>query len=174
MENPNKELAKLFLHELFGKKRKELIDELIHPDYHFIDRSKRVKGFMENDPDFITEPGIDSFRNRWEKWIKVYPNITYEITNMITEDNSVSIHWIATIFYTGLPHLDFKIDDLKVGGSHFLTIKDGKIWQSDMIGDFLTPLFNKGILIINHNPDQESKIYIDQLQQMGLLIKNTD
>jgi len=77
-----------FIEEIWNNQRKDLINNYITPKYHiYIDAGDPWEG---KDLDH------DSFKERLDYSFNSFPDIKFEITSAIEEENHVAISWILT------------------------------------------------------------------------------
>src|SRR3954451_12477712 len=109
-----KRLATAFFERIWNNKEEAAIDEFIPAD---------AKG---NDADFGS--GREGFRRQWRQWHTAFPDLHFEIVDMIAEENKVLTRWTLTGThqgeFLGAPGSGNKI---KVEGMSFDTITDGLV-----------------------------------------------
>jgi steroid delta-isomerase-like uncharacterized protein len=87
MSEANKELARRFFEEIWNQGDETAIDRYIPLD---------AKG---NDPDFGS--GREGFKNQWRKWRVGFPDLHFEIVDLISEGDKVLTRWVLTGTHTG-------------------------------------------------------------------------
>ena len=83
----NKQLARRFFEEIWNQQDEAAIDRFASPD---------VAG---NDPDFGT--GRDEFHAHWKSWVAAFPDIHFEIVDIIAEGDQVLTRWVLTGTFEG-------------------------------------------------------------------------
>ncbi len=83
----NKQLARSFFEEIWNQQDEAAIDRFASPD---------VAG---NDPDFGT--GRDEFHAHWKSWVAAFPDIHFEIVDIIAEGDQVLTRWVLTGTFEG-------------------------------------------------------------------------
>jgi steroid delta-isomerase-like uncharacterized protein len=81
------QIAHDFFDEIWNKKIESAIDKFI------------AEGAAGNDPKFGV--GRESFREQWKKWLIAFPDINFEVKEIIAENNSVVSRWTLTGTNTG-------------------------------------------------------------------------
>lgn len=110
----NKTLARRFFEEVWNLGDESAIDRYIEAD---------AKG---NDPDFGT--GREAFRQQWRRWRAAFPDLRFDVVDVVAEDDKVVTRWIltgthlGTIF--GIPPTGRTI---RVEGMSLDRIRDGQI-----------------------------------------------
>lgn len=80
-------IAEDFFEEIWNKKNEAAIDKFIAEDA------------AGNDPKFGV--GRESFRAQWKNWLIGFPDIHFEVKEIIAEGNSVASRWTLTGTNTG-------------------------------------------------------------------------
>ncbi len=83
----NKELARAFFEQIWNVKRESAISEFI---------PENAQG---NDPDFGA--GREGFRAQWKQWIEAFPDLHFEIVDLISEGDKVLTRWVLTGTHSG-------------------------------------------------------------------------
>ena len=108
----NKRLARNFFEEIWNQGDESAIDRYI---------PENAKG---NDPDFGA--GREGFRNQWRKWRAAFPDLHFEVVDLIAEGDKVLTRWILTGThqgdYLGVPGSGKQI---RVEGMSLDRIEDG-------------------------------------------------
>ena len=78
----NKALARRFFQEVWNDRDEAAIDRYIVED---------AKG---NDPDFGA--GREAFRRQWREWQRAFPDLHFEVEDVIAEGNKVLTRWTLT------------------------------------------------------------------------------
>lgn len=78
----NKQAAIDFFDQIWNKKDESAIDRFI-PEH--------AKG---NDPDFGA--GREGFRQQWKQWVTAFPDLNFEIVDLISEGDKVLTRWVLT------------------------------------------------------------------------------
>lgn len=116
----NDELRKVasdFFEEIWNQKLEASIDKFIATDA------------AGNDPKFGV--GRESFRTQWREWIKAFPDLHFEVKEIIVEGNRVVTHWFLTGTHTGAEFQGFSISGNRVGvdGISIDTIEGGMVTE---------------------------------------------
>jgi steroid delta-isomerase-like uncharacterized protein len=83
----NKELARRFFEEIWNQGDESAIDCYIPVD---------AKG---NDPDFGS--GREGFKAQWRKWRDAFPDLRFEIVDLVAEGEKVLTRWVLTGTHQG-------------------------------------------------------------------------
>ena len=83
----NKELARQFFEQIWNQGDESAIDRFIAEDA------------AGNDPNFGV--GRESFRLQWNKWREAFPDINFEVKEMVSEGNTVVTRWHLTGTHKG-------------------------------------------------------------------------
>lgn len=83
----NKGLARAFFEEIWNQGDESAIDLYIPVD---------AKG---NDPDFGS--GREGFKNQWRKWREAFPDLHFEIVDLVAEGDKVLSRWVLTGTHEG-------------------------------------------------------------------------
>ncbi|MGI8476283.1 MAG: ester cyclase [Thermomicrobiales bacterium] len=83
----NKQLARRFFEEIWNDRDESAIERFIPVD---------AKG---NDPDFGS--GREGFRDQWRKWQSAFPDLHFEIVDLIAEGDKVLTRWVLTGTHRG-------------------------------------------------------------------------
>jgi steroid delta-isomerase-like uncharacterized protein len=76
------QIARDFFEEIWNQKIEASIDKFI------------AESAAGNDPKFGV--GRESFREQWKKWLIAFPDINFEVKEIIAENNSVVSRWTLT------------------------------------------------------------------------------
>jgi steroid delta-isomerase-like uncharacterized protein len=110
----NKQLARAFFEEIWNQGDESAIDRYIPLD---------AKG---NDPDFGS--GREGFKDQWRKWRAAFPDLHFEIVDLIAEGDKVLTRWVLTGThqgeYLGVPATGKSI---RVAGMSLDRIEDGLV-----------------------------------------------
>jgi len=110
----NKELARRFFEEIWNQGDEVAIDRYIPLD---------AKG---NDPDFGS--GREGFKAQWRKWRTAFPDLHFEIVDLVAEGDKVLTRWVLTGThrgeFLGIPATGRAI---KVAGMSLDRIEDGLV-----------------------------------------------
>ena len=110
----NKALARRFFQEVWNDKREAAIDEFI---------AEHAAG---NDADFGA--GREGFREQWRKWHAAFPDLHFEIEDVIAEDDKVLARWTLTGTHRGeFMGVPASGRSVRVSGMSLDIIKDGQI-----------------------------------------------
>ena len=109
-----KELARRFFEEIWNQGDESAIDRYIPLDA------------AGNDPDFGS--GREGFKGQWRKWREAFPDLHFEIVDLIAEGDKVLTRWVLTGThqgeYLGVPATGRSI---KVAGMSLDRIADGLV-----------------------------------------------
>jgi steroid delta-isomerase-like uncharacterized protein len=83
----NKALARRFFEEVWNQADESAIDRYI---------AENAGG---NDPDFGT--GREAFRAQWKKWHVAFPDLHFEVEDVIAEGDKVVTRWVLTGTHKG-------------------------------------------------------------------------
>jgi steroid delta-isomerase-like uncharacterized protein len=78
----NKALARRFFQEVWNDRDEAAIDRYI------------VEDARGNDPDFGA--GREAFRRQWREWQRAFPDLHFEVEDVIAEGNKVLTRWTLT------------------------------------------------------------------------------
>lgn len=108
----NKQLARNFFEQIWNQKDESAIDRFI---------PENAQG---NDPDFGA--GREGFRGQWRQWIAAFPDLHFEIVDMIAEGDKVLTRWVLTGTHQG-EYLDAAPTgrQIRVEGMSLDRIEDG-------------------------------------------------
>jgi predicted ester cyclase len=83
------------------------------------------EGAVGNDADFGS--GRESFRKQWQQWTTAFPDLHFEIVDIIAEGNKVLTRWVQTGTHTGAPFMGLEPAGtaIRVEGMSFDRIEDG-------------------------------------------------
>ena len=112
LEN-NRHSAYDFFDQIWNKKDESAIDRFIAIDA------------AGNDPKFGV--GRESFREQWKKWHAAFPDLHFDVREVIVEGNRVVSRWHLTGTHTGAEYLGQSAtgNTFAVDGVSIDTIKDG-------------------------------------------------
>ena len=83
----NKQAARQFFEQIWNQKDESAIERFIPED---------AKG---NDADFGS--GREGFRHQWKQWVTAFPDLHFEIVDLIAEGDKVLTRWILTGTHQG-------------------------------------------------------------------------
>jgi steroid delta-isomerase-like uncharacterized protein len=110
----NKELARRFFEEIWNQGDESAIDRYIPLE---------AKG---NDPDFGS--GREGFKAQWRKWRAAFPDLHFEIVDLVAEGDKVLTRWVLTGThrgeFLGIPPTGRSI---RVAGMSLDRIEDGLV-----------------------------------------------
>jgi steroid delta-isomerase-like uncharacterized protein len=108
----NKALIREFFEQVWNQGHEEAIDRFIAED---------AGG---NDPDFGM--GREGFKNQWRKWRNAFPDLHFEIEEIIAEGDTVVARWTLTGTQSG-PFLGVAPTErkIRVGGISMDHLRDG-------------------------------------------------
>lgn len=110
----NKRLARAFFEEIWNQGDETAIDRYIPLD---------AKG---NDPDFGS--GREGFKDQWRKWRMAFPDLHFDIVDLVAEGDKVLTRWVLTGThqgeFLGIPATGRSI---RVAGMSLDRIEDGLV-----------------------------------------------
>ena len=108
-----KTCARAFFAEIWNARDESAINKFIPED---------AKG---NDADFGS--GREDFRKHWQQWMDSFPDLHFEIVDMIAEGNKVLTRWIQTGTHTGAAFMGVEAigTKIRVEGMSLDRIEDG-------------------------------------------------
>ena len=110
----NKELARRFFQEVWNDGDEAAIDRYIAAD---------ARG---NDPDFGA--GREAFRQQWREWRAGFPDVHFEVIDVIAEGNKALTRWVLTGTHTGAFNgIPATGRSIRVEGMSLDIIEDGMI-----------------------------------------------
>jgi predicted ester cyclase len=112
-ENETKQAARDFFAQIWNNRDESAIDRFIPAD---------AKG---NDNDFGN--GREAFRAQWRRWMAAFPDLHFELVDMIAEGEQVLTRWTLTGTHSGAPFMGVEPTGtkIKVEGMSFDRIIDG-------------------------------------------------
>ena len=113
----NKKAAADFFRLIWNEKVESAIDRFI------------AKDAAGNDPEFGV--GRESFRIQWKQWITSFPDLNFEVKEIIAEGDRVVTRWHLTGTHTGPQFQGIPTSHKKVAvdGVSIDTIKDGIVME---------------------------------------------
>jgi predicted ester cyclase len=109
-----KETARTFFHEIWNSRNEAAIDRFI---------PENAGG---NDPDFGM--GRESFRNQWKNWMAAFPDLHFELIDLIAEGDKVLARWELTGTHSDAPFMGVEPTgtEIRVQGMSFDRIVNGQ------------------------------------------------
>lgn len=86
-----KACAREFFEEIWNNRNEAAIERFI------------PEGAVGNDADFGT--GREGFRTQWRQWMDAFPDLHFEIVDMIAEGDKVLTRWVQSGTHSGAPFL---------------------------------------------------------------------
>lgn len=83
----NKEIARVFFERIWNNKDEAAIDEFI------------PENAAGNDADFGS--GREGFRAQWKQWHTAFPDLHFEIVDLVAEGDKVLTRWVLTATHAG-------------------------------------------------------------------------
>lgn len=113
----NRKAASDFFRLVWNEKDESAIDRFI------------AENAAGNDPEFGV--GRESFRNQWKQWIASFPDLNFEVKEIIAEGDRVVTRWRLTGTHTGPKFQGIPTSNKKVSvdGVSIDTIKNGIILE---------------------------------------------
>jgi len=117
IEEQNKELARTFFKEIWNDKDESAINRMI------------VENAAGNDPDFGA--GREAFRSQWREWTTAFPDLNFDIIDLIGEGEKVLTRWILTGTHTGGPFMGLAPTGkaIRIEGMSLDRIADGMVQE---------------------------------------------
>lgn len=110
----NKQLARAFFEEIWNQGDESAIDRYIPLDA------------AGNDPDFGS--GREGFKAQWRKWRAAFPDLHFEIVDLVAEGNKVLTRWVLTGThqgeFLGIPATGRQV---KVAGMSLDRVENGQV-----------------------------------------------
>lgn len=159
----NKQIAKKYLLELYGKWNIDLVDELIHDEYVLSDNSVVLSS------QYSTEKGKAAFLKRLIEFSKSLPDLKYGIIKIIAEEDSVIVWWalkatqVGEVF--GFPS---KGKTVQIFGTNHFIMEDGKIRSNTINFDTFSFLIQLGHVTINTDQEEMVMQYLKHLANLRL------
>ena len=115
MSEANRQAAKDFFEEIWNQKRESSIDKFIAEDA------------AGNDPKFGV--GRESFRKQWKEWHAAFPNLHFDVREILCEGDRVVTCWHLSGTHSGADFQGIKASgkSVSVDGVSIDTIKDGVV-----------------------------------------------
>lgn len=137
-EAENKELVQRAIEEAFNSGNVAVLDDVL------------ADGFVAHAP---AEPGHGpetQDRDRLEEEIKrnraIFPDLTFDIQEMIAEGNAVAVRWKLHGTHEGaMPGVEPTGKEVTVRGMNFMHIEDGRIAEDWVLWDSLNMMQQLGI-----------------------------
>lgn len=161
----NRALAVKYLKEIFGEWNFDLIDEVVHEDYTMSESSVELIKRHQT-----VNKGRSALLDRIKSIRQGMPNMRFNILKIIAEKNGVITWWSWEGKQEGLLFgFPPKNKEMKIFGTNYFEIKDGKIYSSLTNFDtfsFLIQLDHASVQI-----DQEELVlqYLKSLEELGPL-----
>jgi predicted ester cyclase len=111
----NRQAASDFFRLIWNEKNESAIDRFI------------AENAAGNDPEFGV--GRESFRNQWKQWIASFPDLNFEVKEIICEGDRVVTRWHLTGTHTGPEGIATSNKKVAVDGISIDTIKDGVVLE---------------------------------------------
>jgi predicted ester cyclase len=120
----NKELVKLYYHELWNKQKKEYIDILFDDNITF-------HGSLD-----ISVVGKEKFEEYMNTILTGIPNLFHSIIMLVSEDDTIAVKALYNGRHTG-KLFDYEASNNKIvyNGASFFKFRDGKIIDIWVLGD---------------------------------------
>lgn len=120
MSEANKQLARRWFEEVWNEKTEAAIDEMYHPE-------GRAYGLPDAQSVLV---GPEEFKKFHRNQVGAFPDLHFELKDVIAEGDRVAIRWFATMTHLG-DQLGFPASgkSATLEGSSFLGIRDGKIFE---------------------------------------------
>lgn len=111
----NRKIAADFFDQIWNKRDESAIDRFIALDA------------AGNDPEFGV--GRESFREQWKQWHASFPDLHFEVKEIIVEGNRVVTRWFLTGTHSGAPFQGHPASGAKVAvdGVSLDTIENGMV-----------------------------------------------
>ena len=160
----NKTIARQFLTELFSKWDFSLIEKIIHDDYRVSKNSVSIINFKDS---LFNEPGKGNFRERLHYIRNGMPDLKFEVTKMVAEDNEVIAWytWSGTQkgMLFGFPPKNKKV---KIFATNYFTIQAKKIVSARITLDSFSFLYQLGH--VDFVQDESMMLrYLDDIERIN-------
>lgn len=120
----NKELVKLYYHELWNKQNKDYIDILFDDNITF-------HGSLD-----ISVVGKEKFNEYMDTILTGIPNLFHSIIMMVSEDDTIAVKALYNGRHTGkLFNYEASNNKIVYNGASFFKFRDGKIVDIWVLGD---------------------------------------
>ncbi len=164
LEN-NKSLASQFLTELYCKWDFSVIEKIIHEDYFISKNSVSLINFQDDMP---TGPGKRTLVERVHYLYNAMPDMNFEITKIIAEENEVIVWytWTGTqkgeMF--GFPPKNKKV---KIFATNYFTIQAGRILTTRITFDSFSFLYQLGHVDFINDDENMVLRYLDDIERIS-------
>jgi len=120
MSEANKQLARRWFEEVWNQKSEAAIDAMYHPQ-------GRAYGLPDAGSVLV---GPEEFKKFHRAQVGAFPDLHFELKDVIAEGDRVAIRWTATMTHRG-DQLGFAASgkSATLEGSSFLVIRDGEIFE---------------------------------------------
>ena len=120
MSEANKQLARRWFDEVWNQKSEAAIDAMYHPQ-------GRAYGLPDAESVLV---GREEFKKFHRTQVGAFPDLHFDLKDVIAEGDRVAIRWSATMTHRG-DQLGFAASgkSANLEGSSFLVIRDGKIFE---------------------------------------------
>jgi steroid delta-isomerase-like uncharacterized protein len=90
----------------------------------------------------------DDYRPYFQEAFDAFPDLRYEVLQMLTEGNRVAVHWRMRGTFTGAPYQGLEPNGRsgEITGIDIVEIVDGKIHRNDVYFDSATLMRSLGVL----------------------------
>lgn len=144
----NKDKARRFFQEAWSEGKLGVLDELVAPDF-------------EGDIPLVGKLDRDGLKATISAYRKSFPDLTYELTDVMGEGDKVTVHWIARGTgqgdFMGLPASNRPV---AVKGFSLMSFKGGKIANGTTEYDAVGFLKALGVQVPAPGPD--AKVPLEQ------------
>ena len=119
MSEENKQLVRRWFEEVWNQKDASAIDRMFDPE-----------GKSHGVPADVVLTGLEQFKEFHRTYVGAFPDMQFELHDVIAEGNRVAVRWTNTATHLG-SELGFPATGKRVTleGSSFLVIRNGKIFE---------------------------------------------
>ena len=134
----NKQLVRRFTDELYNQRKKDRIEAYVHPD------------FVDHSPGTGPESrGIDYVKDQWERNYAAFPDLRFELLDVLAEGDKVVARWKSDGTFSGtLSGATGHDQNVSVQGVSIFRIQDGKMIESWDFVDRVGMLLQSGFKIL--------------------------
>lgn len=161
----NKSIACQFLNELYCKWDFSVIERIIHEDYFISKNSVSIINFQNDMP---SGPGKRSLVDRVHYLYNAMPDLNFEITRVVAEENEVIVwySWTGTqkgeMF--GFPPKNKKV---KIFATNYFTIQAGRILTTRITFDSFSFLYQLGHVDFISDDETMMLQYLDDIERIS-------
>ncbi|OLS20433.1 MAG: hypothetical protein HeimC2_37160 [Candidatus Heimdallarchaeota archaeon LC_2] len=167
----NGKLAVYFINEVFAKRQFNLLDSIIHPDYHLDIEggvtSQQTQIYEDVSPIII---GIEGLKHRLTSYFKWLSQLKFDILDVVSEHDSVIIRYIQEFVFVGKYRgVESKAQTIRIKGYLFVRIIEDKIISMDFLGDYFKFLTEIGLVTTGDQNELKTKEFLNDLSGLNFL-----